>query len=554
MDPRTPEFRPSGALDILSSVGVAVYEWTARGDRLVWGANAPELLGTGDFEAIGTGARYEALVDPATPDSRAAVIASTPNTDIGEGVPFRAVYRLRRPGSDEPGRWVEDVGRWFADGRGRPDRARGVVRILEGEPRAAVDTGRFDALTGQLERGHFLGELERILTAHARSRRPAAFLLASVEGLGGVNRNFGISVGDAVIAEAARRIRSELRAGDLVGRYSGNRLGIVIMDCSEAAMAVAGERFAAAARARPVETPTGPIGLAVTVGGVALGRRAETLAGVMLLAERALRLARAERPGGFVPAPPDRVLGPEAAVGRIARLAAAIGNGSLHLVYAPRHDCQAGRATAWRIEPRMSGWTSDDILATAEKAGLGAPLGFLLLERLGADLSIDPGLRLTIAVPSAAPIDPRWIGAIDRLLRRGCEPEAFGIAIPAACLVAATPALERSLTALGGSGIHLTVTGFGAGAVDFDRLARLKPAEIELDARFGACRSEEAGLVAGLVQVAAALGAEVAAAGVSDHGAAARLHLAGVRRIGGPAAGPVRDERPGRDDLLAVPA
>lgn len=554
MDSRTPEFRRSGALDILSSVGAAVYEWTARGDRLVWGANAIEVLGAGDFEAIGTGARYEALVDPATPDSRSAVIASTPNTDIGEGVPFRAVYRLRLPGGDGTGRWVEDVGRWFADGRGRPDRARGLIRLLPEEPRAAGDISRFDALTGQLERGYFLGEFERVLVANAKFRRPAAFLLAAIEGLGTVNRTFGTAVGDVLIAEAARRVRSELRAGDLVGRYSGNRLGIVIMDCSEAAMAVAGERFAAAARRTLVETPAGPVGLAITVGGVALGRRSDALAGVMLLAERALRQARAERPGGFVAAPSDRASLPEPAVGRISELAEAIGRKTLGLVYAPRRDCQAGRITAWRLEPWISGRSAEDILASAEAAGLGAPLGLALLERFGVDLVADPALRLSIALPPSALIDPRSAGAIDRLVRRGVGPGALEVAVPAASLVDASPALDRCLEALGRSGIRLTVTGFGAGAVAFDRLARLKPAEIELDARFGACRSEDAGLVAGLVQVAAALGAEVAATGVSDHGAAARLHLAGVRRIGGPAAGAIRYERPGCDDPLAVPA
>ena len=54
----------------------------------------------------------------------------------------------------------------------------------------------------------------------------SAFVLVGIDHLAGLNEAFGFDVADEVIVEVAQRIRSRLRGGDILGRFSGNKFGV----------------------------------------------------------------------------------------------------------------------------------------------------------------------------------------------------------------------------------------------------------------------------------------------------------------------------------------
>ncbi|MGH2686041.1 MAG: diguanylate cyclase domain-containing protein, partial [Actinomycetota bacterium] len=75
-----------------------------------------------------------------------------------------------------------------------------------------------DALTGLVNRAG----LERgIAEAMSRSPDDAALVFVDLDGFKTVNDTWGHSVGDAVLEQVARRLRSAVRPGDLVARYGG---------------------------------------------------------------------------------------------------------------------------------------------------------------------------------------------------------------------------------------------------------------------------------------------------------------------------------------------
>src|SRR4029450_8914298 len=92
--------------------------------------------------------------------------------DEGSGVAYQVQYALRT-GGGESKLWIEDIGRWFADGRGAPARAHGVVRVInerhEQEERLAY-LSRFDGLTGEMNRWHLTEVLEATLNEAVRQR------------------------------------------------------------------------------------------------------------------------------------------------------------------------------------------------------------------------------------------------------------------------------------------------------------------------------------------------------------------------------------------------
>src|SRR5262245_24235809 len=140
--------------EVFVSVGEVPYEWRLDSDHIVWGRNAPDVLGIRDASAIAMGARFAELVDAAEGQSRADVVTRSTLRDEGPGVPYQLQYALRPPGSKKPLR-IEDTGRWFAGPDGKPARAHGVVRVIndryEREQRLAY-LSQYDALTGEMNR------------------------------------------------------------------------------------------------------------------------------------------------------------------------------------------------------------------------------------------------------------------------------------------------------------------------------------------------------------------------------------------------------------------
>ncbi len=124
---------------VLGALSAVVYDWDIASDQLTWGANVGETLAAFCAASLATGAAFAELVAADSESSRFQAIHNASARDNGEGVPYRVVYRLAQP--DRRACAVEDFGRWYADARGRPARAHGVLRVLQrgedSEPTAA---------------------------------------------------------------------------------------------------------------------------------------------------------------------------------------------------------------------------------------------------------------------------------------------------------------------------------------------------------------------------------------------------------------------------------
>jgi two-component system cell cycle response regulator len=154
----------------------------------------------------------------------------------------------------------------------------------------------YDGLTGLLNRGALMETLQKELARASREDQPVSVLLADLDWFKKVNDTYGHLTGDAVLVEAARRMKATVRGYDAVGRYGGEEFLFVLPGCGAAVADAQAERIRAAVAAAPFSNATP--GLQVTCSiGVASRDHAAIEHTDQLVREADLALYRAKRLG-----------------------------------------------------------------------------------------------------------------------------------------------------------------------------------------------------------------------------------------------------------------
>jgi diguanylate cyclase (GGDEF)-like protein len=123
-----------------------------------------------------------------------------------------------------------------------------------------------DGLTDALNRRSLFEAGERLVRRTQRLGRPLSALMIDVDHFKAVNDTYGHAAGDDVLAAVVARTMAHVRTADLVGRYGGDELAVVMPDCPvEEAFEVA-ERIRCAVTATPITTRSGDISATVSIG------------------------------------------------------------------------------------------------------------------------------------------------------------------------------------------------------------------------------------------------------------------------------------------------
>jgi diguanylate cyclase (GGDEF)-like protein len=550
------------ARDILTSVSEVVYEWSIGDDLLRWGSNALDVLQLPSFDVISTGRRYAALLDPDNHSTRYDAVMSAPNTDDGKGVGYQVQYCLHPRGKDANVKlWIEDTGRWFGDSRGKPARAHGVIRVInerhEREQRLAF-LSRFDELTGQLNRTHMMEAIEEGINAAKRARTSVGVLIAAIDNLNVINEAYGFDVADEVIALVARRLKGRLRGGDAIGRYSGNKIAILIMNCSEQDMAIAAERFVATIGDEVVSTDSGPISATISVGGVVAPRYARTATEAVMRAQDSLQQVRQSQRSTYRCYSPD----PERIAERRRHVALAddivrgLNERRMTTAYQPIVDARTRRVAFHECLVRLE--QADGVFApashvvpVAEKLGLIRLVDTRMLELVSRDLIEVPHARVSINVSPQTATDPAWLNRISALARSHPDlPSRLIIEITESAAIRNVDETRFLIDNLRTIGCSVAIDDFGAGYTSFGALKSLSVDLIKIDGGFVRHAAHDAldqEFVRCLLQLSKAIGANTVAEWVEDEATARLLVDWGVDYLQGTLTGGAATGRPWLD-------
>lgn len=155
------------------------------------------------------------------------------------------------------------------------------------------DQARTDDLTGLWNRRALFDLAGRELKVARRTGRPVAALMVDVDRFKDINDRHGHDVGDQVLKAVADRCRLALREVDILSRFAGDELVVLLPDTAADGAVEVAERMRRDVGEAPVETTAGDITVSLSVG-VAEWQGEDDVLPLLIDADRALLAAKGD--------------------------------------------------------------------------------------------------------------------------------------------------------------------------------------------------------------------------------------------------------------------
>ena len=544
------------AASILASLGQATFVWDLASDALAWSDNAAAIFVDIPPEALASGAEFARLIEPSRA-IRTDALGQSALARNGEGAAYRIEYGVRISTS-APVIWIEETGCWFAGPDGGPARAQGVVRVnneRHARDEQLLKLSRHDPLTGELNRTHLVASLAEAIEECARFRSTCAFLLIGIDHLARINDAFGFDVADGVIAEVGKRIRARLRGGDVLGRFSGNKFGLILRNCTVDDTIVAAERFLAAVRDEIVPTKSGPVSVTASIGAVSIPRFARNADEAINRAQESLEAAKRRRAGSFLLWKPNVERDAQRRVNiRVTdEIVTALNERRIVVAFEPVVDVRTRKPAFYECLVRMEqedgrALLAPDIVPVAERLGLIRLVDHRVLELAIAELAASPNVELSLNISPDTTMDPDWWTSIQSLMQSypGVG-ERLIVEITETVAIQDVEDVRGFVTRLKNFGSRIAIDDFGAGNTSFRNLRKLGVDIVKIDGAFVqniARSSDDRAFVQTLIDLARRLQIKTVAEWVQDEESVALLREWGCDYIQGRLIGLATPERP----------
>ena len=414
----------------------------------------------------------------------------------------------------------EYLGRvWFF--RDITERKRADAQIL----RAA----RYDALTGLANRAVFMEAVQHAIARAKRDGGGFALLYLDLDQFKDVNDTLGHPVGDELLKAVAERLRSNIRASDIVARFGGDEFAVMAADVAVPADAAALADKIAKAMSDPFLVEGNDIHSGVSIGICAFGAEEPDADTMLSRADVALYWAKTEGPGGYRFFTDTMDAEVRTRVTLSSELREAIGTDQLFLAYQPQVEIATGLITGvealvrWR-HPLRGVLAPNLFIPVAEKSGLIATLGHWVLHEAcrQAKAWLDAGIAPEVIAVNLSATEFKRSFELERniaaiLRETGLPPRRLELELTETVLMAASREHNDVLARLREEGVRLAIDDFGVGYSSLDYLRRFPVDRIKIAQDFVehiANVSGSAAIVKATIGLARELGINVIAEGV----------------------------------------
>jgi diguanylate cyclase (GGDEF)-like protein len=382
---------------------------------------------------------------------------------------------------------------------------------------------RYDALTGLPNRSFFRDEINRIMK-HMNPGCSCAILFIDLDEFKQINDTLGHSTGDALLRKVAERLRSIVRATDIIARLGGDEFVILQLplnspeDASNLARRIVGEL------SRPYEVDDNELVIGASIG-IALSPKDGTQADILLKsADLALYRAKSDGRSGW------RFFEPEMDARVKARrkleldLRSALTNDAFELHYQPIIDLKTERICACEAllrwpHPERGMISPAEFIPVAEEMGLIVEIGNYVLRKACMEAMTWPN-DVCVAV-NLSPIQFRRGNVVravwQALTSSGLAASRLQVEITESVLIQDTEATCATLARLRDLGVIISLDDFGTGYSSLSYLNTFPFNKLKIDRSFvlGIETSDRSrALLSGVARLSAELGLTVVVEGI----------------------------------------
>ena len=363
-----------------------------------------------------------------------------------------------------------------------------------------------------------------------REPRKVAVLFVDLDGFKPINDMLGHAVGDEVLKEAARRLRTTTRDSDTVARIGGDEFVLLAEDVSDVADCASLANRVIQVLAQPLEVQGHQVTLSGSVGVALYPEHGDRL---KLVQNADAAMYTAKRAGGNTYALFESRMneGLQDQLSLQQDLRHALERGELQLHYQPKIDARLGRLQGveallrWQHPTR--GMVGPNVfIPIAERFGLINGLGNWVIEescrqmRVWADegLSMNVAINLSVHQLRTEELVPRIESA---LARYQVMPSQLLCEITESVAMEDIESTQRAFEELSRIGVYLSIDDFGTGYSSLSYLRQLPARQLKIDRSFVAdieVRPDARAIVSAVIQLAHQLGLRVVAEGVETEG------------------------------------
>jgi diguanylate cyclase (GGDEF)-like protein len=547
---------PPQAAAILAALGQAAFVWDIASDAIDWTDQAASMFADIPAATLASGAGLATLIEP----QRAVRTEALSHALAAGGATYRIEYGIRAS-TTAAVLWIEESGCCTAGTDGQPLRVQGIVRInneRHAREEQLLKLSQHDPLTGELNRSHLLASLAAAIEESTRFRSSFVFMLIGIDHLSRVNDAFGFDVADEVIGEIAKRIRTRLRGGDVLGRFSGNKFGLILRNCSVDDANVAAERFLQGIRDDIIPTRSGPVSVTASIGAVSVPRYARNVDEAMARAQETLDTAKHRRHGTYAMWRPNVERDAQRRVNiRVTdEIVTALNERRIVLAFEPVVHADGRDPAFYECLVRMKQedgqlLLAPDIVPVAEKLGLIRLVDHRVLELVVTELAESPDVRLSLNISPDTTMDPDWWSGIESMMRANPGvAERLIVEITETVAIQDLDDVRGFVTRVKNFGSRIAIDDFGAGYTSFRNLRKLGVDIVKIDGAFVqniARSADDRAFVQTMIDLSRRLGIQTVAEWVQDDESVAMLRDWGCDYIQGKVIGLASAERPWTD-------